>query len=311
MDNEHRLIDALPGLVWTALPDGRCDFVNALWSAYTGLGADEAAGHRWLSLIHPSDLPNVRQRWQAIVNSGEAGELEARLRRRDGAYRWFSMAVNPLRDESHRVIKWCALNTDVEDRRRAEEALSLRQLDFRLRSLVDTIPMMAWTTEADGYCDFLNQRWLDYAGLTLEQGRGWGWGAVIHPDDLDALVLHWQDCLTSGNTLPTEARMRRSDGVYRWFLFVGNPLRDEAGNIVKWFGANVDIEDRKLAEDALRASERNLIQIINTIPTTAWSTRPDGYCDFLSDRWLDYAGYTVEEALGWNWGSVIHPEDAP
>jgi PAS domain S-box-containing protein len=311
MENElGRLVDALPGFVWSALPDGYCDFVNRLWCEYTGLRLQDAAGQGWLSTVHPEDVSNVLLRWRAILASGEAGEMEARLCRRDGGYRWFSIVSSPLRDDSGEVVKWCGLNIDIEDRKRAEEALSLRELDFQLRSIVDTIPMMAWTTGADGYCDFLNQRWLDYAGLSLDEGRGWGWSAVIHPDDLDPLVVHWQGCLASGATVPTEARMRRFDGVYRWFLFVVNPLRDEAGNIVKWFGANIDIEDRKRADEALQASERNLIQIINTIPTTAWATRPDGYCDFLNQRWLDYAGMPAERAYGWGWAAAIHPDDA-
>jgi PAS domain S-box-containing protein len=330
MENElGRLVDALPGSVWTALPDGQCDFFNTRWRQYTGLSLDEAAGERWLSAVHPDDRPSVVSRWQAIRASGEAGEMEARLRRHDGPYRWFLIAISPVRDQAEKVVKWCGLNTDIQERKQLEGVARLDEPELQspidgilvreatpqtsehIWSIIDMIPMMAWSTGPDGYCDFLNQRWLDYAGVTLDEARGWGWGAVVHPDDLDGLVAHWQTALGSGLTTPAEARMRRFDGTYRWFLFLGNPLRDGAGNIVKWFGTNIDIEDRKLAEEALRASERNLIQIINTIPTTAWSTRPDGYCDFLSDRWLDYAGFTAEQALGWNWGTVIHPDDAP
>jgi PAS domain S-box-containing protein len=310
MENElGRLVRALPGIVWTALPNGDCDFVNERWAKYAGLDPEDAAGQRWLSIMHPDDLSRVLLCWRAMLACGEAGEMEARLRRHDGVYRWFCIASSPLRGDAGSVVKWCGLNTDIEDRKQAEEASSAALQSFS--KTLDTIPMLAWSTGADGYCDFLNRRWLDYTGLSLDQARGWGWAAAIHPDDREALGAHWQACLASGATVPTEARMRRFDGSYRWFLFVGNPLRDEAGNIVKWFGANIDIEDRKRAQDALRANERNLIQIINTLPTTAWSTRPDGYCDFLSDRWLDYAGFTVEQALGWNWGSVIHPDDAP
>jgi len=308
MDNAlNRFVDALPGYVWTALPDGHCDFVNERWREYTGLSLAEAAGERWLAAVHPEDLPNLQLRWRAMLAPGEAGKIEARLRRRDGNYRWFSIASSPLRDDdSGKVVQWCGLNTDIEERKQVE---ALRRNED-LSSIIDTIPMTAWSTGPDGYCDFLNQRWLDYAGLTLDEARGWGWGAVIHPDDRDRLVADWQACLASGAPVHTEARMRRFDGVFRWFLFLGNPLRDEAGKVVKWFGTNVDIEDRKRAEEALRASQRNLIQIINTIPTTAWSTRPDGYCDFLSDRWLDYAGFTLEQAIGWNWATAIHPDDA-
>ena len=317
MENEiERLADALPGFVWTALPDGHVDFSNRRWCEFTGRSLQEASGSGWQSAIHPDDLHETLTRWRSILGSAGPGELEARLRRHDGAYRWFLVAVNPLRDEAGKVVKWYGLNTDIDDRKRAEEALrandeTSRSGELDLTSLINTIPMTAWSALPDGHCDFVNQRWLDYAGVSLEQVHGWGWEGAIHPDDLDALVAVWKSCLATGAPVNTEARMRRFDGVYRWFLFLGNPLRDESGNIVKWFGTNVDIEDRKLAEEALRASERSLSQSLNALPTTAWSTLPDGYCDFLSDRWLDYAGFTLEEALGWNWGAAIHPDDKP
>jgi PAS domain S-box-containing protein len=293
--------DALPGLVWTARPDGTPSFLNRRWREYAGIdGVDPSAV--WRLLCHPDDLPGLLARWCDIVSSGRPGDIEARLRRRDGEYRWFRMSADPARDEQGRIVRWYGLCSDIQSKPPAAGP--------DLDAMIDTIPMTAWSTLPDGYCDFVNQRWLDYSGSTLQKAVGWGWAAVIHPDDLPALARQWQGCLASGEPMHGEARMRRFDGVYRWFLFLGNPLRDPAGNIVKWFGTNVDVEDRKGAEEALRESERNLIQIINTIPTTAWSTRPDGYCDFLSDRWLDYAGFTFEQAVGWNWSAAIHPDDA-
>jgi PAS domain S-box-containing protein len=301
------VMNALPASVWTALPDGNVDFLNQHWTKYTGVSLDQARGVGWQSTVHPEDLSEVLERWHFILASGKAGDLEARLCRFDGDFRWFLVSCNPMLDEAGRVVKWFVVNTDIDEQKSALETLRPGELD--LGSIINTIPMMAWSAEIDGYCDFCNQCWRDYTGLPLEQVRGWGWETVIHPDELDGLVGHWQSSLASGEPVNTEARMRRYDGVYRWFLFLGNPLRDESGKVIKWFGTNVDIEDRKLAEDAIRANERNLIQIINTIPTTAWSTRPDGYCDFLSQRWLDYAGFTEEEARGWNWGGAIHPDD--
>jgi PAS domain S-box-containing protein len=300
-------MNALPASVWTALPDGNVDFLNQRWTEYTGVSLDEACGVGWQSTVHPEDVSEVVERWRFILASGKAGELETRLRRLDGNFHWFLVSCNPMLDEAGRVVKWYVVNTDIDERRRAIE--TLRSGDHDWSSIINTIPMTAWSADIDGYCDSCNQRWRDYTGLSLEHVRGLGWEAVIHPDDLDGLMSHWQSSLVSGAPLNTEARMRRHDGVYRWFLFLGNPLRDKSGAIIKWFGTNVDIEDRKLAEDAIRANERDLIQIINTIPTTAWSTRADGYCDFLSQRWLDYAGFTEEEARGWSWGGAIHPDD--
>jgi PAS domain S-box-containing protein len=253
-----RVIDALPGLVWTALPDGQIDYLNQRWCQYTGLDLQEASGWGWQSAIHPDDLPELLDRWRAIVASGEPGEMEARLRRFDGKYRWFLISSNPLRADAGKVVKWCGVNADIEDYKRSKEALQSVERD--LTSMIDTIPTTAWATRPDGFCEFLNQRWLDYAGFTAEQARGWGWGAAIHPDDLEALVDYWRSCLATGAAVDTEARMRRYDGVYRRFLFRANPLRDESGAIIKWYGTNVDIEDRKQAEDALRRALEQLAE---------------------------------------------------
>src|SRR5580692_10981037 len=125
MENElSRVVDALPGLVWTALPDGRIDFLNQRWCEYTGLGEREAHGDGWCRAIHPEDLPDLLRLWRAILAAGEPGEMEARLRRFDGEYRWFLFRASPLTDASGHVVKWCGTSTDIEDRKLVEEALS-------------------------------------------------------------------------------------------------------------------------------------------------------------------------------------------
>jgi PAS domain S-box-containing protein len=303
----NSIINAIPELAWSTEPDGSVDFLNQRWLDYTGFTAEQALGWKWATALHPDDIGGLTEYWKTIMATGMSGEYEARLRRFDGIYRWFLFRAVPVRDESGNVIKWYGQNIDIEERKRAEDAVRAKEQE--LRATINTIPAPAWSTRPDGYVDFLNQRWLDYAGMTAEQGQGWGWGTTIHPDDRDYLVQQWQLCLASGTGAEAEARYRRFDGVYRWCLARVNPLLDESGNVVKWYGINIDIEDRKRAEEELKAKESDLIRIINTIPTTAWSTRPDGYCDFLSDRWLDYAGFTYEEAVGWRWATAIHPDD--
>src|SRR3984893_16655266 len=139
MENElSRVVDALPGLVWTARPGGYIDFLNQRWCEYTGLGVeeglgvDEAYGQGWQTAIHPEDLPELLERWRSILASGEPGEMEARLRRFGGEYRWFLFRICPLADMSGRVVKWCGMNIDIEDRKRAEEALRAREGGFRM-----------------------------------------------------------------------------------------------------------------------------------------------------------------------------------
>src|SRR6266850_1519799 len=143
----------------------------------------------------------------------------------------------------------------------AEDALRRRE-DY-LRLTIDTIPVLAWCNRPDGWNEFLNQRWLDYTGLTIEEARGWGWKVAIHPDDLPQLLDVWQGLLASGKPGELEARLRRADGVYRWFLFRVEPLHDAQGTIVKWYGTNTDIDDRKRAETLL-AGENEILEMVAT-----------------------------------------------
>src|SRR6185436_11655419 len=166
----------------------------------------------------------------------------------------------------------------------AEDAL--RRGEDYLRLTIDTIPVLAWCTRPDGSTEFLNQRWLDYTGLTIEEARGWGWKVAIHPDDLPQLLDVWQGLLVSGKSGELEARLRRADGVYRWFLFRVEPLRDQQGTIVKWYGTNTDIDDRKRAE-ALLAAENQILEMVATGRPLAGIL--DGLCrlvDKLCDKSL-------------------------
>jgi len=140
----------------------------------------------------------------------------------------------------------------------------LQRAERELREVIETMPCLAWSATADGNAEFFNRRWLDYAGLTADQARGTGWTAAIHPNDLIGLVDYWQQILASGRPGELEARLRRVDGEYRWFLFRATPRFDENGKVVKWYGTNIDIEERKVAEDArdrLRRLEVDLAQM--------------------------------------------------
>src|SRR4029077_11929905 len=119
------------------------------------------------------------------------------------------------------------------------------------RLIADAIPTLAWSARSDGSADFFNQRWLDYTGLSAEQARDWSWTVALHSDDLNGLVNYWRSVVASGQPGESEGRLRRSDGVYRWFLFRATPSLDENGRVVKWYGTNTDIDDRKRAEQVL------------------------------------------------------------
>ena len=136
----------------------------------------------------------------------------------------------------------------------------LQRSERELREVIETIPAMAWSAAADGAAEFFNGRWLAYAGLTADQARGWGWTVAVYPDDLNPLVDYWRRVLASGQPGEIEGRLRRFDGVYRWFLFRATPSLDDKGRVVKWYGTNTDIEERRRAEQALRRSEAYLAE---------------------------------------------------
>lgn len=130
-----------------------------------------------------------------------------------------------------------------------------------LRQAIDTIPGFVWSALPDGSVDFLNQRWCDYTGVSLQDASGRGWLSAIHPEDLPQLLDYWTALLDGREPGECEARLRRSDGTFRWFLIRAVPLRDDSGCVVKWYGQNTDIEDRKRAE-MLLASEKRLLEMV-------------------------------------------------
>jgi PAS domain S-box-containing protein len=256
-------VDTIPVVVSCFLPDGSRAFLNKTGRDFTGLSEDDV--RRGQRAIHPDDRERIQAEWRACLESGEPFQAELRLRRRDGVYRWVATRRVPLRDNNGQIVKWYSASFDIEERKRAELALRVREAELaaaqrELQLTLDRIPTLAWQTRADGYAEYLNKRWLDYTGLSIAQALGWEWQVAVHPQDLPGLLVVWRKMLASGTAEEVEARMRRFDGEYRWFLFRPAPLRDDAGNVVRWYGTNTDIEDRKRAEDALRRSEAYLAE---------------------------------------------------
>ena len=249
-------------MVSTFEPDGTRSFVNQTWQDYTGHAHAEATGKGLdtSAYYHPDDVERFENAWRAAQEKGETLSVDVRTRRSDGTYRWYTMRRAPQRDDKGNIVKWYSVGIDVEDQRNAEDALrrseaQLAKAERELRRTLDLIPILAWRTRPDGYAEYLNKRWLDYTGLSPEQALGWEWRAAVHPDDRPALHYAWLRMLETGKPDDVEARMRRFDGTYRWFLFRSEALRDEAGAVVAWYGTNIDIEDRKQAESAWQRSQ--------------------------------------------------------
>src|SRR5882724_9231011 len=256
-DSEARLrkiIDTIPTLAWCSLPDGTGIFWNRRWHEYTGLSLEVARGWGWQDAIHPGDLKEITDKWLGFLVSGQAGEVEGRLRRFDGVYRWFLFRAEPLRDESGNIVNWYGTDTDIDDLKRAEA--KLRQDEEELRRMTDLLPQHVQVLDKDGTLLHANKTLLDYEGFTLEEMKGAGTQERIrrdvHPEDLERFEKERSAGLSKKKPFEMEKRLLGKDGRYRWFLVRCNPVLDDEGDVVRWFGTATDIEDRKHAEERTR-----------------------------------------------------------
>lgn len=250
------VFETIPAMAWSALPDGTVEFMNRAWQDYTGLPTGKGSALNWENPIHPDDRARTVTDWQAAVKDGQPVDTEVRLRRADGEYRWWFVRNVPLHDELGNILKWYGTAIDIEDLKRAEEAV--RRNEKQLRDLIEKMPAMTFVTRSDGSNEFVSQSWIEYSGLSAEQSAGLGWAATLHPDDREQHVAKWRSANIIAQPFENEARHRAADGKYRWLLVRAVPLRDEEGNVLKWYGALTDIEDRKRAEALLEGEKRVL-----------------------------------------------------
>ena len=303
----RRAVDTTPALIHTARPDGYLDYFNRGWLDFLGKSLEEVCGWRWTESVHPEDVDGIVQKWHAALASGEPFEAEARVRRADGSYRALLHRKLPLHDEHGNIVKWFGSSIDIEDRKRAEK--ELRNSEQKYRDLVDTTPAFVHTNLPNGDLDFVNRGWLEYLGLSNTDLLGSRWTSAIHPEDVEELVAKWRAALESGEGYVAEARVRRADGEYRWFLHREEPLRNEAGEIVKWYGSAIEIQERKIAEQKIREQEIELRQILDLTPQHVMVYGPDGIPLYANQVALEYCGVGLEQLLGESRINFVHPDD--
>jgi len=260
----RRIVDCIPGLINTTTADGEFEFVSQQSLDYFGLTLDKLKGYDskgWTTsdIVHPHDLSRMLATWRRSVESGHPYESEYRIRRADGVYRWFNVRSLPWRDTEGRIIRWYTLRTDIDDRKRIEEALRASELNLGL--VVDSIPGLVNTMTAEGENELVNQQVLAYFGRSPEELNSWATSDLIHPDDLPRVIAAFTSSIETGHPYDIEHRIRRADGVYRWFQVRALPLRDTEGRIIRWYVLSTDIEQRKQAEDRLQL----LLDITNQV----------------------------------------------
>jgi PAS domain S-box-containing protein len=255
------------GLGWTAYPDGRMRHVNPAALEYVGVTPNQMRGimdtddHHWEQFVHPDDLESSRARWREALRTGEPIVDEARVRRHDGTYRWFRDTAVPSRDRHGRITGWYGHTTDIDDQRRAEAGLRASERELRL--LVDTVPAMIYLMTTDLLPYYFNKRFADWAGIEPGDHAGEGRRAAtgpefVHPDDRVAAEEAFRRAFAGGDALQHKLRLRHKDGQFRWLDSRIEPLRDENGTIIRWYGVNIDIDDEVRAQEALRLADERL-----------------------------------------------------
>lgn len=257
-DREFReIVDRVPAMIATADARGHHDYANKIALDFMGTTVEELNGLGFLSKIHPDEQEHVAAAWSLSVDTRQPMDIMHRLRRFDGEYVWFHVRVEPAFDEAGNVVRWYGVLNNVDDRKRAEDAL--RASERTLHQLVEAIPALVWQARPDGHLELVNRRLLDFTGTRVDDIVGSAWLKYVHPDDVARTVSAWRD---SGalETYEVSYRLRRFDGVYRWFQALGEPLRNLHGEVVRWYGLLVDIDERRRTEEALQIAHMKLAQ---------------------------------------------------
>jgi formate hydrogenlyase transcriptional activator len=307
---DFTITDAIPIGMSVLAPDGGTLYVNRMALDRTGLTLDEVKGKGHLErTCHPDDLDRVLDERRTGLSRGVRFELEMRLLPKGGTYRWYVSQYNPLKDESGKIIRWYVTATDIDDRKRAEE--KLRRSEQELRTITDTIRQPIVALAPDGSTLYANRVALDLTGLTIDELDKKGLLAqTFHPDDVLRMSAERQQGLSSGAPFDSEVRVLFKGGQYRWHLLQYNPLKDETGQIIRWYATATDIDDRRRAEERLRQSEENLRTIIDTIRQVIVVLAPDGTTLYANRVVLDQTGFEAHELRGDGFVKrVFHPDD--
>ena len=273
-----RVVDALPGFVWTARPDGACDFMSQRWCEFTGLGVEHAMGWGWEIALHPDDRPRLVAEYRAVLAAGQPAELEGRLRRFDGEFRRFSARIAPVTDGSGRLIKWCGVHTDIEDRRRAEDrawfCAHLRDITERKRAEDELRRHEAQLAHGQSLSQTGSFSWkLDTDEITFSEElyRIFGFdrsapvtleriASRVDPDDRAVLAARIQDARHADVVNDYEIRLRMADGSVKHVQTVSRTMRDPEGRS-EVIGAVMDVTERKQSEETLSKVRTELAHI--------------------------------------------------
>jgi PAS domain S-box-containing protein len=290
---------------WALNPSGFFEYWSRELFRIYGLDPQQGAPTiaQYLATIHPQDRDLMVETIKRMYEQGSGCDVKKRIIRPDGAVRYVRCVGIPVLDNG--VLKEF-LGTAMDVTEQEQLTQELQRSEQELRDVIDTIPALVWSALPDGSNIYVNKRFVEYTGSSAEQTAGSGWQALVHPDDLERHAAKWMEAVATGKPHESEVRSRRSDGQYRWQLDRGLPLRDEDGNIVKWYGVTTDIEDRKRGEADLAEAQR-LSQ------TGSWAWSPDQDIRYWSEECYRVLSFDPQDGLPRfeEFFQRIHPDDQP
>jgi PAS domain S-box-containing protein len=254
------LANATPAMVWTTDPSGVGLSASEAWQRYTGLSV--SAGGGWFGLLHRDDAARTADAWQRALAEQRDFEIENRIRRHDGEYRWYLTRAVPLRDEGGMVTGWMGASIDIHELKTAQAALE--ESEERFRILADGAPVLIWVNGLEG-CEFVNLAYKEFLGVGDIEVRGLDWVRFVHREDRETYLAAYAGASERRSPFQAEFRFRRHDGEYRWMLSAGSPRLGPTGELLGYVGSTLDITDRKLAESALHEADRRKDEFLATL----------------------------------------------
>src|SRR5579862_7518037 len=303
----RNVMDTIPGLVWSALPDGHGEFCNRRWLEYTGMASNEIKEGGWAAAYHPEDVNQLWERWRIALAESTPYEAEARMRRADGCYRWFLIQAVPLRDSSGRIVRWYGTNTDIEELKLVQE--ELQKQTSRLDQLFEQSPEAVAVLSTEDRIVRVNKEFTRMFGYEPDEVLQRSINELIVPEAHVESSRAYTRLLKQGGRVEVETVRRRKDGIDIDVSLLAISVRAASGEQVVNYAIYRDITERKRGEERLRESEERFQAMADKAPVLIWMTGTDGLCNYFNKPWLEFTGRTLEQEVGIGWTEGVYPDD--